>query len=184
MTFPKGEYQVILADPPWQYDNYAAPPGETHDRARGAQKHYPTMKTEDICALPVHGACAEQTALFMWATWPLIKDAFVVMEAWGFTYKTLAWEWIKLNPSSIGVYVGMGNYTRSNPEPCLLAFNGEPLKVQDHAVSSVMMCPIMEHSRKPEAQYHRIQRLYPQASKLELFARRETEGWDVWGNEV
>lgn len=177
-------FDIILADPPWQYENYAASPGETHDRARGAQKHYPTMTLDQLCAMPVADLASEDAALFLWATWPLIEDAFELISAWGFTYKTLAWEWVKFNRNSMGVFVGMGNYTRSNPEPCLLAFKGTPMPVTARDVSAVLMAPVMEHSRKPVEQYERIERLYPGRRYLELFARRPWPGWDVWGNEV
>lgn len=177
------KYGVILADPPWQYENYAAAPGETHDRARGAQKHYPTMTLDDLARLPI--PAKENAVLFMWATWPLIQDAFLLIDAWGFISKTLAWEWVKFNQNGFSIFTGMGYYTRSNPEPCLLAFNGNPVPVSDRSVSAVLMSPIRKHSQKPQEQYERIYRLYPDSGPyLELFARRPRAGWDVWGNEV
>lgn len=178
------KYGVILADPPWQYDNYAAPPGEVHDRARGAQKHYPTMTVEQLSNMPIRQLATDDCVLFMWAVWPLIEDAFLLIRAWGFTYKTLAFDWIKLNKSGLGIFVGMGNYSRSNPEPCLLAFRGDPVPVSDHSVSAVCMTPVMEHSRKPEVVHSKIDRLYPDRDKIELFARRPYPGWSVYGNEV
>lgn len=178
-------YRVILADPPWQYLNYSAPPGSTHNRARGAQKHYPTEMIDTLCNLPVKNLCADQCALFMWSTWPLIEDSFRLIKAWGFVYKTLAWEWIKFNENSMGIFIGMGNYTRANPEPCLLCFrDDDPIPVAAHDVTSVIMSPVHEHSRKPEDQYRRIEALYPTGPYLELFARRKRDGWDVFGNEV
>ncbi len=184
MTDGVKKYSVILADPPWQYYNYAAKPGETHDRARGAQKHYGTMTHDDLCSLPVLDIVEDRAALFMWAVWPMIDEALAVIKAWGFKYKTLAWEWVKLNPNNMGIAIGMGNYTRSNPEPCLLEFRGDPLPVAVHDVTSVIMSPLQEHSRKPSVQYDRIDALYPQYEKIELFARRPRDGWDVFGNEV
>jgi N6-adenosine-specific RNA methylase IME4 len=177
-------YDLILADPPWQYQNYAAPPGEMHERARGANKHYPTMTLDSLMELPISQLANDDCVLFMWAVWPLIEDAFDLIRAWGFTYKTLAFDWVKWNSSGIGVFVGMGNYTRSNPEPCLLAFNGNPLPVADHAVAAVTFSPVEKHSKKPQEIQDKIERLYPDLSKLELFARRQRDGWDVWGNEV
>ena len=177
-------YSVILADPPWHYKNYASEAGTTHSRARGAQKHYPTEKLETLCAMPIEELSADRCALFMWATWPLIEDAFTLIRAWGFSYKTLAWEWVKLNSNNMGIFIGMGNYTRSNSEPCLLAFRGEPLPVAVNDVTSVIMSPVQQHSRKPSVQYDRIEALYPAARKLELFARRRRAGWDVFGNQV
>ncbi len=177
-------YSVVLADPPWKYNDYAAAPGQIHNRARGAAKHYPVMTLEQIQELPVSDFADGQCALFMWATWPLIDQALCLISSWGFTYKTLAWEWVKTNRKSAGLFMGMGRYTRSNPEPCLLAFRGKPLKVTSHSVLSVLMAPVASHSRKPTEQYERIERLYPDQRYLELFARHKQPGWDVWGNEV
>jgi N6-adenosine-specific RNA methylase IME4 len=176
--------RVILADPPWHYQNYGSEPGTMHNRQRGAQKYYLTMTIDQLCALPVIDIAADNAALFMWSTWPQMPEALRLIDAWGFVYKTLAWEWVKFNSNSMGIFVGMGNYTRSNPEPCLLAFRGDPIPVAVHDVSSVIMSPVQEHSRKPSQQYERIESLYPQGPYLELFARRARAGWGVWGNEV
>lgn len=178
------KYELIACDPPWQYQNYAAPPGETHDRARGAQKHYPTMTLDDLKTLPISQLATDNCIMFMWSVWPLIEDAFELIKAWGFTYKTLAFDWVKWNAGGIGVFVGMGNYSRGNSEPCLLAFKGDPVSVSDHSVSAITFSPVEKHSKKPQAVYDKIERLYPSQTKLELFARNKRDGWDVWGNEV
>ena len=138
---------------------------------------------------------ADDCALFIWATWPNIQDVFKVVEAWGFTYRTLAWEWFKLNTSGIGWHVGMGYYTRANPEPCLLAVKGQmPVVAKDEKNSIVtyedyglglpMISKVREHSRKPDEQYRKIESLYPGKRYLEMFARRHRPGWDVFGNQV
>ena len=83
------KYAVLYADPPWHYDM---------KRGNGvAENHYPTMSIEEICALPVEGLAAKDSALFLWATFPQLNEAFRVMEAWGFRYKTLAFLWLKQN---------------------------------------------------------------------------------------
>ncbi len=171
-------YQVILCDPPWQYTSKSVTP------SREVVNHYQTMTHADICALPVRDIADDRAALFIWAVWPMIDEALAVIKAWGFVYKTLAWEWIKMNQNNMGIAIGMGAYTRSNPEPCLLAFRGDPLPVAVHDVTSVIMSPLQEHSRKPEVQYNRIEALYPSQSKIELFARRRRAGWDAFGNQV
>lgn len=102
--------------------------------------------------------------------WPQIFDARLVIESWGFEYKTLAWEWVKLNPSGVGFHMGMGHYTRSNPEPCLLGIRGS-MPVDDRSIRNLIVSPIREHSRKPDEQYGKIDKLYPGANKIELFAR-------------
>src|SRR3990172_1655930 len=116
-------YNIILADPPWHFQNYAADsPGMIHARSRGANRHYPTMSTDDICSL--HIPAADEAVLFLWACWPMLPDALRVITAWGFEYKSLAWVWVKLNKSGKGFHWGTGYYTRANSEPCLLATRG------------------------------------------------------------
>lgn len=174
------KYGVILADPPWSYQCWAK---NTGPKGRTAAKHYQVMQVEDIAAMPMSDLADENCALFMWAIWPDIFRAQDIMNAWGFTYRTVAWVWAKLNPSSIGFHYGLGNYTRANTEPCLLAIKGSmPPATKD--VQALIVSPVREHSRKPDEQYEKIERLYPDVPKIELFARRKREGWDVWGNEV
>lgn len=181
----EGIYDLILADPPWHFQNWSADePGMVHDRGRGANNHYPTMLTADICDLPVGDIAAPNAVLFMWACWPLLPDALQVIQAWGFEYKSLAWVWVKTNPSGKGLHMGMGYWTRANSEPCLLATRGDGLERLDKAVLSVIMSPVREHSRKPDEQYVNIQRLFGDVRRVELFARARQEGWHVYGNEV
>lgn len=177
------KYKVILADPPWHFENYAADePGMMHDRSRGANRYYPTMTIDDICALSI--PADDNSVLFMWACWPLLPEALRVISAWGFEYKTLAWVWVKANESGFGHHMGMGYYTRANSEPCLLATRGNPRKPEDRGILSLIYASVMAHSRKPEDQYRKIESLYPEGPYLELFARRPRAGWHVWGNEV
>lgn len=179
-------YSVILADPPWHFQNYAADaPGMMHDRSRGANRYYPTMLNADIAALPVSELASDNAILFMWSCWPLLPEAIEIIHAWGFEYKTLAWVWIKLDRIGMGFFHGMGYYTRSNSEPCLLATRGNLPKPKARDVQALICSPIREHSRKPDEQYAKIERLYPDGPYLEMFARRKhSERWDVWGNEV
>lgn len=177
------KYPVILADPPWHFQNYSADaPGKIHNRERGANKHYPTMTTDDICRLWV--PAADNAVLFLWACWPTLPDALRVIDAWGFTYKTLAWTWVKSNPNGWGFWKGMGYYTRANTEPCLLATRGKVAKPRARDVSALIYAPVRAHSRKPDEQYEKVARLYPDGPRLEMFARRPYAGWDTWGNEL
>jgi len=141
------------------------------------------MSVEDICAIQVQDIADDNCALFLWAVWPDIFRAQEVIEAWGFRYVTVAWVWTKLNPSGMGFHYGLGYYTRANTEPCLLGIRGSmPPAVKD--VQALIVSPVREHSRKPDEQYGKIERLYPGIPKVELFARRAHPGWDVWGNEI
>lgn len=140
ISFPNKKYSIIYADPPWHYNN---------KKSRGAAtNHYPTMKLKDICALPVQDLAKDNCVLFMWATYPAIKEALQVIEAWGFTYKTIGFQWIKLNKSGVGYFFGTGNWTRANSEICLLAVKGKP-KRKSASVSQLIVSPVERHSKKP-----------------------------------
>jgi site-specific DNA-methyltransferase (adenine-specific) len=177
------KYDVILADPPWHFENYSADaPGMLHDRSRGANRYYPTATVQDICQMTP--PANDSAVLFLWACWPLLPEAVQVIKAWGFEYKTLAWVWIKANKSFVGFFTGMGYYTRANSEPCLLATRGNLPKPANRGIQALIYSPVMEHSRKPDDQYRKIEALYPGKRYLEMFARRQRIGWDVFGNEV
>ena len=171
-----GQYRVILADPPWDFSAWNPKTASRH-----VSRQYAPMTVGQIVALPAAALAMDDAALFLWATWPNIEAAFDVIRAWGFTYRTLAWEWIKTTKSGKPA-LGMGYYTRSNPEPCLLAVRGR-MRVRAHDVSSVLLAPRREHSRKPDEQYERIMRLFD-GPYVELFARQQWPGFDVWGNQA
>lgn len=171
------KYGVILADPPWLFRTFSAK-GE----GKSPQRHYRCMSIDDIKALPVPGIAADDCALFLWATWPTIFQAESVINAWGFRYSGLAWEWIKQNPVTGKYSFGGGYGTRKNLEPCLLARRGSP-KVKSRSIRDFIIAPRREHSRKPDEQYERIEAMYD-GPYLEMFARQSWRGWDQWGDEV
>lgn len=175
---PLTQYDVILADVPWPFETYS-----DKGKGRSAENHYPVMSIEDICALPVANLAADNCALFFWAIWPRIFDAQKVIEAWGFTYRALAWEWVKLNQSGMGLKMGLGFYTRSNVEPCLIAVKGR-MPVCHKGILNVLMSPVSAHSKKPDEQYTKIEALYPGRRYLEMFARRTRPGWSSIGNAI
>ena len=112
-----------------------------------------------------------------------MQEAFQVLETWGFTYKTVAFVWVKQNRKSDTIFTGMGYWTRANAEICILATKGHPKRI--HAgVHQVILGHIEEHSKKPDEARDRIVRLMGDLPRIELFARQSPEGWDVWGNEV
>ena len=169
------KYQIIYADPPWRYRNNA--------NDRSPERYYPTMPLEDIKALPVAEIADKDCALFLWATLPHLRSAFEVIDAWGFRYKVVAFVWIKINRKSDTLFWGMGSWTRSNAELCILATKGKPRR-QARNVHQVILSRIEEHSKKPEEARRRIEALMGDLPRIELFARRTSPGWDVWGNEV
>jgi N6-adenosine-specific RNA methylase IME4 len=183
IPFPNNKYQVIYADPPWEYRESG---GKTN--ARGlAKQQYPTMPTDDICNLPVREIATDNTICFMWATFPKIDQAIKVMNAWGFEYKTAAFVWVKKNKKSGTNFWGMGAYTRANAEVCLLGISKNTKakqQVVNNGVHQIIESPIEKHSKKPAETRERIEQLLGDVPKIELFARQKVDGWDVWGNEV
>ena len=172
------KYNIILADPAWSYRVWSK-----KGLGRSAENHYPTMKISDICALPIADIAAKDSALFIWATYPQLQDAFDVIKAWGFTYKTVAFTWVKRNKKSPGWFVGCGYWTRANAELCLLATKGHPKRVSK-SVRQIIDMPISRHSEKPAETRERIVELMGDLPRIELFAREKPCGWHVWGNEV
>lgn len=171
-------YNIIYADPPWSFSAWS-------DKAqKHVSKYYQTMGEDEIQNLPISLLTEENAVLFMWATFPNLPLALETIKAWGFTYKTCAFTWVKQTKKSSKLFWGMGYYTRSNAEVCLLAIKGKPPKRLSHKVHSVIMSHIEEHSRKPHEARERIVELFGDLPKIELFARQHTEGWDCWGNEV
>lgn len=154
------------------------------------------MDKKSICNLQVKEIADKNSALFLWITFPKLDWAFDVMKSWGFIYKTCAFVWIKTNknhnvnqisflPSdSFDTFMGMGYYTRSNAELCLLGIKGNPHKRLCHNINQVVYEPLKRHSRKPDIIRNHIVKLFGNLPRIELFARQKTEGWDAWGNEV
>ena len=167
-----GKYSLIYADPPWRYD--FPPMGGTN---RSVENHYPTMTMEDIIALPVRDIAHENAVLFLWATAPLLMKTNLVLEAWGFTYRTNA-VWIKDQ-------IGTGYHFRNRHELLLVAKRGElPPPPTEARQDSVIESPRRGHSEKPEVFYDIIELMYPDLTKIELFARNRRRGWKSWGNQV
>lgn len=165
-----GKFPLILADPPWRYDYSIS-------ESRKIENQYPTMTLDDICTLPVQNVTGDDCVLFLWATSPKLQEAMEVIDAWGFTYKTCAvWDKGK---------IGMGYYFRQQHELLLVAAKGNlPVPLPEDRVSSVISAPRGKHSEKPVEVYEIIERMYPDLPKLELFSRKEREGWKAWGNQL
>lgn len=171
------KYNIILADPPWAYKDK-----RNNDSAYGAMT-YQTMPLDEIKALPVKDIADTNCMLFLWATFPNLQPALDVIKAWGFTYKTVAFSWVKTNKKNGKPFFGCGFYTKANAEVCLLGVKGKPIKVSNK-VSSIVITPREEHSKKPDVVRERIVELCGDIPRIELFARQQTPGWDVYGNEV
>ena len=169
------KYQIIYADPPWSYADQCC---------QGTMaNHYSGMSLVDICSLPIKDISDTNSILFLWATFPMLKEAIQVIEAWGFAYKSIGFLWVKLNKNNMGAFYGLGRWTRGNTEPCLLATKGKPKRISA-SVFQLLMLPRQEHSRKPSEVRNRIIELVGDLPRIELFARQKVDGWDCWGNEV
>lgn len=174
------KYQIIYADPPWDYRDKR----DLHDRmCGGATSHYTTMSLKNLKKVNVPKLADSNCILFMWATFPNLKEALELIDAWGFTYKTLGFSWIKTNKNNGRPFFGIGHYTKSNCEVCLIGVKGKPEIINNH-ISSVIISPRREHSRKPDEVREQIIKLCGDKNRVELFARQRFEGWDVIGFEA
>lgn len=171
------KYNIIYADPPWSYKRSSGQ-GVAKDK-------YSLMEDSSIYNLPVGQLADEDCALICWVTFPKIVEGITAIQSWGFEIKTLFASWIKLNPKSLTPFFGIGSYTKSNCEVCLLATKGKMHKyVRTNKLSSVVLAPREQHSKKPDEVRDMIVELFGDLPRVELFARQQTEGWDVFGNEV
>lgn len=164
-----GKYRIIYADPPWRYNDKLV------DGYGPAEYHYPTMTIDELCRLPIKDMAESDAVLFLWVTSPLLEDSFRIVHAWGFEYKTsFVWDKVKHN---------MGHYNSVRHEFLLVCTRGsctpDNLKLYD----SVQTIERTEHSVKPEEFRNIIDDLYTDGKRIELFARRPADGWEVWGNE-
>ena len=189
------KYQIIYADPPWDYTLIGKNFGRNITKRKdgsfqpviSAKDHYQTMTPQQIKELPIQKLCDKDCLLFLWVSSPLLDIGIEVMKSWGFDYKTIAFVWYKhsLMP---------GAYTMSSCEVCLVGKKGSIPKPRGlRNVHQFIDQPRGEHSRKPTNARIRINQMFPTQNKIELFARKPKgqlfedesfKGWDVWGNEV
>jgi N6-adenosine-specific RNA methylase IME4 len=177
IPFPDKKYSIIYADPPWSYKDKALA------GSRGACCKYPTQSKDWIDNLPVKKIADEDCVLFLWVTMPKLNECWDLIEKWGFTYKTVAFTWVKRNKKSSSWFWGMGGWTRANAELCLLATKGKPKRI-NAGVHSIVDSKIEEHSKKPDEVRDRIVSLMGDVPRIELFARQRYAGWDCWGNQI
>lgn len=173
------KYDVILCDAPWSYDD------KCNAGKRGAFHKYPLLTNENLANLNVKSIASDNSILFFWCTWPKIFEAKEIIDAWGFTYKTKAFTWVKTNKvNKSSLFWGMGRWTRACDEFCLLCTRGKPKRF-NAGVHSVVMESVGKHSEKPEEVRKRIELLTdPNANRIELFARIEVPGWSHIGSDL
>jgi N6-adenosine-specific RNA methylase IME4 len=192
------KYNVIYADPPWEFKTYS-----DAGKDRSAENHYNVMTLDDLKKLPIKKISNNPAALFMWVTFPQLFTSKPLMEAWGFIYKTCAFNWIKANKSADlsklnvnkDIRMNLGYYTRANSELCLFADTEEDTDIcllgttkkvperMSRSVRQVLITHQRTHSEKPDEIYEKIEELFD-GPYLELFARKTRQGWDSWGNQV
>ena len=185
---PDQKFEIIYADPPWDYGGktqYDKTVIKSENKGfhkniflSAAEFKYPTVKLKQLKLLDVKSITANDSILFMWATAPHMKNAIELGEAWGFEYKTVAFVWDKLvhNPS---------HYTLSQTEYVLAFKHGKfPQPRGARNVRQLVQVHRGKHSEKPFEVMDRITKMFPNQSKIELFARRKNEGWESWGLDV
>lgn len=169
------KFNIILSDNPWQYKDTAG--------KRGADKQYATMSKRDLSLLRIGDLAAENCAHVMWVTAPFMPVGISLMKTYGFEYKTVLFTWIKTNRLSGTPFMGMGNYTRTNPEFILLGIRGR-MERKSKSVHSVIMSAIRKHSAKPLEARERLVELFGDVPRVELFAREKCDGWTQTGLEL
>ena len=176
------KFNVIYADPPWQYGSK-----QYQDNGRPfdpLNRQYSTMSIEQIKKLPIKNIADDNCALFMWCTDSHLKEGIEVMESWGFKYKTIAFVWIKKYKNG-NICVNFAPHTLKSSEICLLGIRGTMKNYKkSNNVRQLLEAVRIKHSQKPEEARIRIIELYGEIPKIELFARQKSDGWSVWGDEV
>jgi N6-adenosine-specific RNA methylase IME4 len=170
-------FDLILADPPWNFQNYSEK-GELKNPVR----HYNCLTLDALKTLPVAGLAAPDSVLVTWAVWSMLPQALDLMTAWGFLYKS-GGTWAKQSKTGGKWSFSTGYILRGACEPFILATRGNP-KRASKSERNLIVAPVREHSRKPAQMHETLERLFPDARRLELFARESRPGWQAWGDEV
>lgn len=166
---PTQKYRVLYADPPWKYGN------NMPDYFTEQADHYPLMTIKEIAAMPIEEIVEDSAVLFLWITSPILDECWEVVKAWGFKYKaSFVWDKIKHN---------MGHYNSVRHEILLICTHGSCMPDVQKLYDSVQSIERTEHSTKPEEFRQIIDTIYPNGKRIELFARKRVENWDVYGNE-
>lgn len=177
ILFPNKKYNIILADPPWKILGWDENPAKYN---KSAGHHYEIQDIEWIKSLPVKTLSEDNCILFLWVTDPTLEVAFDVIKCWGFKYSTVGFTWVKTTENDKFHY-GCGQWTRANPEMCLIAKKGT-IEKKSCNVRQLQIAKVGDHSQKPIIIKHKIVELCGDLPRIELFGREQTDGWDVWGN--
>ena len=171
---PPGKYNILYIDPPWRY---------YEGGYKNQSQHYHTLTVEELKKMPMDDLAADNCILFLWVTFPILNEVFGLIKWWGFNYSTVGFVWVKSKKDNTGFAFGLGNWTRSNVELCLIATKGR-IERKDAGISQIIYAPKGRHSKKPDIVRDKIVQLVGDLPRIELFARNKVKGWDSWGNEV
>ena len=172
------KYEILYADPPWDYKGQRQHNGKGGKDTGGAIKHYPTMTLKELKKMDIGSICAENCLLFMWSSSPHLDQAISLMKAWGFSWATVGFVWDKQR-------VNPGFYTMSQCELCLIGKRGKIPKPRGARNIRQLVSELRgTHSTKPAEVRKRIELMFPTQNKVELFSRHVIAGWDAWGNEI
>ena len=176
--FPKKKYSIIYADPPWDYKGQLQHTGSGGKDSGGAIRHYPTVPVSEMQTWDIVSISEENCLLFMWSSSPHLDQAIQLGKAWGFRWATVAFVWDKQRPNP-------GFYTMSQCELCLVFRRGRiPQPRGARNIRQLVQVKRTRHSEKPDVVRERIEKMFPLQSKIELFARKQYQGWDAWGLEI
>jgi len=180
IELPKGKFNIIYADPPWQY-------WEGGDKNQS--RHYKTLTKDEIInyqdkkGRKISDLAADDCILFIWATFPALREAIEVIEAWGFEYSTVGFVWVKSKQDGTGFAFGNGSWTRANVEICLIGTKGI-IERKDKTISQIIYEPRRDHSEKPDIVREKIVQLVGILPRTEAFGRKKVPGWAVWGDKI
>jgi len=174
-AIPEGQYNIWYVDPPWQFDNQ----NTGGSLISGASQKYPTIPTDEIITLMQKMPFHKDSVLFMWATNAMLRDAMEIISELGFTYKGKV-TWRKTN------FLGLGYWYRNVTEDCLFAIKGN-VKAFHSQLPNFLEAPNTKHSEKPDEMRNIIEdgiKGINPIEKIDVFARKKTDGWVSWGNEL
>lgn len=178
------KYQIIYADPPWSYGSKSAVNNTTGSKIKKLSEHYNSMSTSDICNLPIKEILDNDSCCFMWFTSSHGEDAYRVMRSWGFKPIKIIFVWEKVTKNGTTCQ-NVGPWTMGNYEYVLFGTKGAMTKHKKiNNIPEKVVAKRTKHSKKPKKIRNNIELLFGDLTRIELFAREKTEGWDVWGNEV
>jgi len=184
IPFPNKKYNIIYADPPWKYSSKSAVNNTSGSEIKSLNEHYNTMSLEELKTLPIKNITEKDAVCFMWSTDSHINEALEIYKSWGFEYKTIAFNWIKTTTKG-NFYKNVAPWTMKSSEICLLGVKGRMSKYKkSNNIESLVFAERTKHSKKPQEVRNRIELLFGNLPRIELFARQKVDGWDSWGNEV